>query len=279
MTTYDQAEALRSLMAQRPEPTEGPRRRHARARVIAVASGKGGVGKTNVVVNLAIALSQRGQRTLIYDADLGLANVDVLLGLTAIGGTDRIAAAALPAREALVEGPAGVLILPGSRGLPFLADAPDPVCGRLTAAVAELSRLADVILVDTAAGVSRQVVEFLAAAGEALVVTVPEPTALADAYALVKVAAAQHRMPFHLLVNQAESALEAETTGRRLADTARRFLGVEVDLWGYLPHDASVPAAVRVRVPFLLSHPDSAVAYAVRGLADQICPRASRKVG
>ncbi len=263
----DQAAGLRRLVSR--DGAAWPRRQ--RALRLAVASGKGGVGKTNLAVNLAIAFAQRGRRVLVYDADLGLANVDVLMGLTPRRRLDQVVAEGLAWREAVVEGPAGVLVVPGAAGVPLLADAGGGLRRRLTASLAALEELADLLIIDTAAGIGQNVVEFLGEAGEALVVTTPEPTGLADAYALIKVtAAAEPQVAFSLVINQAEGEAEAAAAGRRIVETSRRFLGSEVAYLGYLPRDASVVEAVKRKVPLLLAYPGAAASQAIVRLADQL---------
>lgn len=244
---------------------------HQKVARLAVASGKGGVGKTNLVVNLAIAFAQRGRRVLVYDADLGLANVDVLMGLAPRRRLDQVVAEGLDWREAIVEGLAGVLVVPGASGVPMLADAGGGLRRRLTASLAALEGLADTLIVDTAAGIGQTVVEFLAEAGEALVVTTPEPTGLADAYALIKVTyAAAPQVAFSLVINQAEGEAEAVAAGQRIVETSRRYLGCEVTYLGYVPRDISVVDAVKRKVPLLLAYPGAAASRAIVSLAERL---------
>src|SRR3954447_16522594 len=172
----DQAAQLRSLVRQR-----------RRASVIAVTSGKGGVGKSNVAVNLAIQLSKAGKRVVLLDADLGLANVDVLCNVDLTTNLSHVIARKKELREVMVDAPGGFRLIGGASGLARMADLADADRQRLVEALAELEQTADVILIDTGAGISPNVLTFTRAADHVLVVTTPEPTAITDAYAVIKV--------------------------------------------------------------------------------------------
>ena len=255
----DQAASLRE-MARNGRWRAGPARPATGARVIAVSSGKGGVGKTNVVANLGITWARAGRRVVILDADLGLANVDVVMGVQPqltladfLAGNKRL-------DEILLTGPEGVRILPGASGLEELANLDALSRERLIRALGTLDRFADVILIDTAAGIGANVSSFALAAREGLVVTTPEPTAFTDAYALIKViAGASPDTVFKLVVNQAENGREAEEVSRKVMAVARHFLHVQVEDYGYLPVDSCVAQAVRRQVPAVVAYPRSAI--------------------
>src|SRR5215470_2901597 len=199
-------------------------------RVIAIASGKGGVGKTNVTANLAVTLARRGKRVWVLDADLGLANLDVVYGVTpkrtlldVVRGGHRLA-------DIVVEGPAGVRLVPAASGVAELTALTAAEQLAVLEGVDALEGALDVLLIDVAAGISSNVLYFAAAATETLVVVTPEPTAIADAYALVKVLAGRWgRCEFPVVVNMATSARDAADAFGRLARVAGQFLPVRLE--------------------------------------------------
>ncbi len=248
-------------------PAAGPR-------VIAVASGKGGVGKTNLTANLAVTLGGRGLRVCVLDADLGLANVDVLFGLSPTRSLRDVVRGDAELGDVLVDGPAGIRIIPASSGFEELTRLAPAEQLRILDAVDGLERDVDVLLVDTGAGISSNVLYFAAAAAETLVVITPEPTALTDAYALVKVLAAKHgRTDFLVAVNMAAGAADAEAAFRRLARVAERFLRVRLEYQGYVPFDDAMAKAVRRQEPLVLGAPQSPASLAVGALADRLVAR------
>jgi flagellar biosynthesis protein FlhG len=213
--------------------------------VISVASGKGGVGKTNVVANLGLALAREGKKVLVLDADLGLANLDVLLGLVpqwtiehVLNGTKRLG-------EILLEGPGGIKILPASSGLPQLTALSEAQLLVLQDEIERLTQAYDVLLIDTAAGISSNVTFFASAAHEIIVVVSPEPTSLTDAYALMKVLSRRHReQRFRVLVNMVKHQREAIQVFRKLDRAAERFLHLSLDAIGFIPQDDYLPLSV-----------------------------------
>lgn len=278
---------------------ELPSDRHPgpRAKVVTVSSGKGGVGKTNTCVNLAIALTQAGRRTTLLDADLGMANADVLCGLSPtrrlehyIGVTDLAPAgrprnpadAAALARRSMrdlaVDAPGGFRLIPGAVGVARMASLAGRERARLLAGLIDLERDSDILLVDTGAGLGREVISFVHVSDVALIVATPEPTSIADAYALIKCAVRSepddeqaHRLRTHpatpptlaLIVNEAADAREAAAVHARIAGVCERFLKIRIPLLGWVSQDPSVAAAVRRRTPVLL---DSAKCPASRDL-------------
>src|SRR5205823_7435333 len=218
VTLLDQATNLRSLVLQRP-----------RASVIAVTSGKGGVGKSNVAVNLAVQLASAGKSVVLLDADLGLANADVLCNIDLPFNLAHVIARKKELREVMVKGPGGFKLIGGASGLARMADLSDDDRQRLVAALAELELQADVILIDTGAGISPNVLSFTRAADHVLVVTTPEPTAITDAYAVVKVISRETgERRISLLVNQVRTSAEAKVVYGRIAQVAKQFLSVSV---------------------------------------------------
>jgi flagellar biosynthesis protein FlhG len=239
-------------------------------RTITVASGKGGVGKTNVVANLAIALRKMGKEVLILDADLGLSNVDILLHLAPRYNIQHVLQGEKRLRDVIVEGPCGIKVLPASSGVQELTRLDEFQRMRLLEEFDAYDEDIDVLLIDTSAGISENVAFFCIASQEIIVVTSPEPTALTDAYALIKVLFTRYQeKEFRILVNSARSAADAMDVYRKLSVAADRFLNVSLDYLGYLPFDKSVSDAVRAQKPFLEMSPRGAASLALNELASR----------
>jgi flagellar biosynthesis protein FlhG len=257
MTLIDQATQLRRLA-----------RQNSRANVIAVTSGKGGVGKSNIAVNLAIKLASAGKEVVLMDADLGLANADVLCNIDLPSNLSHVIARRKELAEVMVDAPGGFKLIGGASGLARMADLSDYDRQRLVSALADLESRTDVILIDTGAGISPNVLSFTRCADEVLVVTTPEPTAITDAYAVVKVISREEPdRQISLLVNQAQVPEEGRLVYERIAKVAKQFLSVHVMDAGYVPSDPEVPAAVRRRTPFILASPRCPAAQAINQLA------------
>jgi flagellar biosynthesis protein FlhG len=243
-------------------------------RVVAVASGKGGVGKTSLVANLAVMLAKRGLRVCVLDADLGLANLDVVLGLTPARSLLHVVRGEARLDDVIVEGPCGIRVVPAASGFLELT-ALDP--GQQLGLLAEIDALEDsldVLLVDVGAGITPQVLFFAAAAAETLVVLTPEPTALTDAYALIKLLATRHgRQEFIVVVNMAVSVADAEAAFRRLQRVTERFLRVRLEYEGFVPADDAVSRAVRRQQPVVLEAPGSPASMAIGRLAQRLAAR------
>jgi flagellar biosynthesis protein FlhG len=243
-------------------------------RIVAVASGKGGVGKTNVAANLAVALARLGQRVCVLDADLGLANLDVLLGLSPEASLLHVLRGERRLVDVMVEGPEGIRIIPAASGFQEMTALGAEERLRLIEEVDALDGTMDVLLIDTAAGISANVLYFAAAAAEVLLVITPEPTSLTDAYALVKVLSAQYgRSEFLVAVNMAAGAADAEAAFKRLARVSERFLRVRLEYQGYVPYDDAVSRAVRTQLPVVLSAPRTPASLALIELARRLGAR------
>jgi flagellar biosynthesis protein FlhG len=256
---FDQAQGLRGMHASRP------------VQVIAVTGGKGGVGKTNVSVNLGVALAQRGRRVMLLDADLGLANVDVLLGLKPRFTLEHVLAGERELDEIIIEGPAGLRIVPAASGVAGMADLPPAVYGGLIHAFGQLAVDLDVLLVDTAAGVSEAVMSFARAAQEVLVVVCDEPASLADAYALIKLLSTRHGVSrFRVLSNMVRRARDGRDLFAKLLAVCDQYLDVVLEFAGTVPFDDYLRKAVQRREPVVEAYPRSPVAYALRQLAAQV---------
>lgn len=250
---------------------DAPRRAH----VIAVASGKGGVGKTNVAVNLAVVLARLGRRVALVDVDMGLANADVLCGVKApFNLTHLLGRNRRKLREIAVDAPGGFKLIPGANGIGEMADLPAEAVDRLIEQLTQLESRCDFVILDTSAGINSAVIAFAAMADTVLVVTTPEPTAITDAYGLVK--SVLKRSPLanlYLLVNQVDREVQGKEVHQRLAMVTRRFLQREVGFAGSIPFDRTVGAAVRRRVPFCLSAPGGRAALAMEHLGAAVVRR------
>lgn len=238
-------------------------------RVISVTSGKGGVGKSNITTNLAYSLAREGLKVLVLDADLNLANVDILLGLTPKYNLHHVFTGEKSLREVLIEGPAGIKILPASSGIMELADLNENQRLYFLAEMEALETEIDLMLIDTAAGINNNVIYFNLAARERLVILTPEPTSLTDAYALIKVLSSRHDIKrYRFLVNQARSEKEALAVYKKLSMVTDRFLGaLSLDYLGYIPYDSKLPQAVRSQRLVCDLFPDSPAARTFSRLA------------
>ncbi|HPT91461.1 MAG TPA: MinD/ParA family protein [Acetivibrio sp.] len=259
----DQAEKLRQIINNLKE-------RHAAgqenilstgektAKVITVTSGKGGVGKTNVTVNLAIALSEMGKRVAILDADFGLANIDVMLGIIPKLTLVDVIYNNRSILEVLTDGPKNIKFISGGSGVEDLVKLDDEQLERFISNISLLDKLADIVLIDTGAGLSESVMSFVMAANEVILVTTPEPTSITDAYALIKVVSHRDRSKnIRVVVNRAESANEASDILNKLSFVTGKFLTIDLHPLGFIPHDEQVIKAVKMQQPFILSYPKS----------------------
>lgn len=241
------------------------------ARAIAVSSGKGGVGKSNIAVNLAIALSQMNLKVCLLDADLGTANADVLCNLSPRQTLEHVVNGQCRLWEAMQLAPGGFRLIPGASGVANLADLGAAPRRALLQQLAALERVADVIVIDTGAGINTNVVTFAAAAHTTLVVTTPEPTAVTDAYAMIKTLFGRApQANVELVVNMSVNETEAEGVFLRMDRVSRTFLNRTLTYAGRLPHDRAVMDAVRQRVPFVLLSPESPVTTSLRRLSRRL---------
>lgn len=246
--------------------------RKPKVRVIAVTSGKGGVGKTNISANLAYSLAQKKKRALVFDADTGLANIDLLLGLTPKYNLYHVLAGEKRIEEILVQGPGGLMVLPSASGILEMVDL---TSGQKMTLLTELNTLRDSLdymLIDTAAGVTGNVMYFNAAAREIIVVVSPEPTSLTDAYALIKLLFRHHaKKRFRVLVNMVKTATEAKEVYSRLSEATDHFLNVSVEYLGYILWDDNLPKAVKKQVALMELYPQSPASRCIARLADKLC--------
>lgn len=242
----------------------------APARVIAVASGKGGVGKTNVSVNLAYSLARSGLLTLLFDADLGMANVDVLLGLQPQRDLTDVIEGRCALDDILLQATEGLMVIPAASGVARLANLSELEHATLVQAFSALPFAPEAMILDTAAGISDSVCYFCAAADDVVVVVCNEPASLTDGYALMKVLTQRGVTRFQLLVNRTSMRGEADRIHRRLSDAARRFLNAHVSLLGSIPDDGFLRRAVQRRQAVVDAFPGSPSAGAFRDLVRRI---------
>ena len=241
-------------------------------RVIAVTSGKGGVGKTNIAVNLAYHLSTMKQRALVLDADTGLANVDLILGLTPKYNLYHVLKGERSIAETVVQGPGGIMILPASSGILEMADLSRGQKLTLLDELRGLNEGLDFLLIDTAAGIAGNVMFFNAAAKEIIVVVSSEPTSLTDAYALIKILYQRHaKKRFRLLVNMVKSPAEAKEVYQRLSQATDHFLNLTIEYLGYVLFDEKLPAAVRQQKAMAVLYPQSSASRCLKTIAEKIC--------
>lgn len=233
-------------------------------KTLAVTSGKGGVGKTNVAINLGLALVSRGKRVLLFDADLGLANVDILFGLSAPHTLFDVVDGGKTVHEILVEVQKGLKVLPSSSGILKMERLSHAALNNLSRQLASLSDEFDVLLLDTGAGLTESVLFFATSAQEVLIVTTPDPTAITDAYAMVKVL--ESKKPgasISILVNFVTGQREGREVFDRLAQVTQRFLGRSVQYAGSVPRDSRLVQAVRMRKPVWLHDPGASASRAI----------------
>jgi flagellar biosynthesis protein FlhG len=270
----DQAEKLRQFMGT-IQPSSGlalPSLTSSDARVIAVTSGKGGVGKTNVSVNLALLFAQKGKKVLLVDADMGLANVDILFGIIPQHTLLNVLNGQKTLPQIIIEGPLGVrLVASGSGGVQELADMNETQRNKFLQALSDMQHDSDIILIDTGAGLHRNVLAFVLAADEILIVTTPEPTALMDAYGMIKITQREKQNPIiRILINMATNQAEADEAGKKLVVLSKRFLNLEVNYIGFVPRDSGMIKAVKEQKPIVLTNPLNPSAVSLMKLADSL---------
>lgn len=254
--------------ARLPETSEGRKA----TRIIAVSSGKGGVGKTNIAINLALAYAQAGKKVIVMDADLGLANVNVVLGVIPRYNLYHLIRKQKSLSEILVDTSYGIKIIAGASGFSKIANLTEDERRDFISELAALSN-ADVLIIDCAAGVSNNVISFIAAADDALIVTTPEPTAITDAYGIIKIIATEIEnldLGLKLIVNRVKSVVEGKRVAERVINIAGQFLNLKVDYLGFVFDDPVVHAAVVRQKPFLILEPKSRASLCIRHLLGRL---------
>ncbi|MGI9210983.1 MAG: MinD/ParA family protein [Methylococcaceae bacterium] len=251
-------------------------------RVLAIASGKGGVGKTNVAVNLGISLSEMGRRVVLMDADLGLANVDILLGLHPKFNLSHVLNGERNLSEIMVEGPSGLRIVPASSGLQHMSDLSNSEQAAVIRAFSEIDSDTDVLLVDTAAGISSSVVNFARACQEVVLIVCDEPTSITDAYAFIKLLNRDYGVyRFQILTNMVQDARQGQALFYKLNKVTDHYLDVTLNHLGIIPFDEFLRKAVQRQSPVTLSYPQSKSSQAFRQLSKRVInlPIAERSSG
>ena len=240
-------------------------------KIVAVTSGKGGVGKTNVVANLSVCLSELGRKVVVLDADFGLANLDVLLGLTPRYHLGHVLFGNKSLTEIMVQGPKGIKIIPASSGLQRMSELTLAQRNHLIESFANLDSDTDFFIIDTAAGISRNVIHFLLSAQEVIVVSAPEPTAIVDAYAVIKIILAEDpQKRIQVLINSVERSEDGQEVFCQINSVVKRFLNREVDYLGHIERDPRVPQAVRSQMLVTHRFPNTAASRSFRNLARRI---------
>ncbi|GHV09205.1 ATPase [Clostridia bacterium] len=274
----DQATALRHIVKnikqqRNRDPNSG-------ARIVTVTSGKGGVGKTNFTVNFAIALAKKGLRVLIVDADFGLANVDVVMGITPNKDLSWVVNNHGEIRDVITEGPNGVRFISGGSGVFDLLNLSDNQLAAVVEKLFAIEDIADVILFDTGAGISGNILRLIESSHEVIIITTPEPPAIMDAYALVKsIVAGTADARLRLVVNRADSVDDAEDALGKFSAVVNLYLKTRLEVLGYVLNDPLVGKAVRVQTPFMLSHPKSIPSRNVDGIAWKFLGIAPERTG
>ena len=277
---YDQATRLRMIAdaqegqgwrkaSQRPDMLQKTSIPYP-VRTIAITSGKGGVGKTNIAANLGLAIAARNKRVGIIDADLGLANIDVILKLTPKYTIEHVISGQKSLKEIFVKGPAGLTIVPAGSGKLSLANLSDLDRDRLIKELVKHTSEFDIMFIDTAAGISNNVMDFALTAQEVLVITTPEPTAITDAYGIIKAISQQKSANIGIIVNMVDSPGQARDVAERIIVAARRHINTNAHFLGHVMRDASVSNAIFAQAPLVFEYPESDAALCINVLASKI---------
>src|SRR6056297_3224585 len=230
------------------------------SRIIAVASGKGGVGKSTLTVNLALALRDLKKDVFLIDSDIGMANIDVLLGLNSKYDLNHVLEGICTLKQAVETGPYGLNVLSGISGLDDVLNVSNDNIKHLLTGVSEIEKEYDVILLDTGAGASQSVINFTTAADEILLVLTPEPTSIMDSYSLIKLlSSSNYQGKLHLVVNRVNSNQEADKIIDRFINTARKYLNLDIDLLGIIPDETIIQESIKKQQPVFKLYPESEV--------------------
>lgn len=265
----DQAEQLRNIIK------SNQIKQKTTARVLTVTSGKGGVGKSNIAINLGIRFMQMGLKVILFDADFGLANIEVMFGAIPKYNLKDVIEGRKKLNEILTEGPDGIRFISGGSGVEGLANLSRIQLSNLLRGMSELDEMADIIIVDTGAGISDSVLEFVASAGEVLLVTTPEPTSLTDSYSLLKALCnysgfSKENTEIKVIANKVSSIVEGKNLHTKLNMVTEKFLDLSVGFLGAIPTDDHVTKAVMKQSPLSISYPNAKSAKAIERLANEL---------
>ncbi len=273
----DQAKVLRGMMEKRQpgiiEPGDTRKDKSTRCRTIAFCSGKGGVGKSVVSLNLALALAQSGASVCLMDVNLALGNIDLLCRLNGYWNLSHVVTGARSLKEIQLQGPLGINVVTGASGLTDLADCSEAVRNDVLQQMQELEAAHDYLILDNGTGIHRSIRQFVTSADDVLIVTTPEPTAIADAYATIKSLSTIDSLEIQTLVNQCTSATQGDQVFQQLKKTTELFLHTGLIQAGQVPHDVNVVQSIYDRDPVILSNPNAPAAKAIYQLAQHLIDR------
>lgn len=272
----DQAENLRNIIKLQNQ------RQVSNARVIAVTSGKGGVGKSSTSINLALQFRKKGKRVIILDADFGLANIEVMFGVIPQYNLGDLMFKGKELKEIITEGPNGVGFISGGSGIAKLVNLDKEQVKRLVNKLSELDEMADVIIIDTGAGISASVMEFLTASPETILVTTPEPTSITDSYALLKALSMNEdynmrENRIRMLANKVSGETEGRGLYEKLNVVVSKFLDIRMEYLGEIPYDGNINRAVMKQKPVSLMYPNSAAARKYESIVELLESNAERE--
>ena len=258
----DQAQKLRKIVSRRTSEKDNF------SRVITVTSGKGGVGKTNFAVNFALSLAEKGLRVLIIDADFGLSNVDVILGATPAYDLSCVITKSMDIKDVLADGPAGIKFLAGGSGVYDLINLPKSQLVHFVNSILKLEDIADIIIFDTGAGISENIIHLVHSSDDVILVITTEPTSLIDSYAVLKsIDNSVYDLNLKLVVNKVKNEKEGLETAENFSRVVKNFLNYDLESLGYIFSDEVVPKSVRDQVPFILKYPRSVAAKNISDIA------------
>lgn len=265
----DQASNLREIVKERE--VTGKEKTGLTARIITVTSGKGGVGKTSLTVNIAASIARQGKKVLVIDADLGLSNVEIMLGVTPSYTIKDLIKNNKEIDDILIKGPFNIDFISGGNGFLELTELSDVEREEILVKLKKIDELYDIILIDTGAGISKNVITFLTVADEILVITTSEPTALTDAYSIIKIVKEKKENPnISIIVNRVKDTIEYKEASSILLNTAKRFLGLNLTSLGFILEDKVVKDAVFKKTPFVIYYPDSKAALCIKYILGKI---------
>lgn len=265
----DQASNLREIVKEREVVNK--EKTNLNARIITVTSGKGGVGKTSLTVNIAASIARQGKKVLVIDADLGLSNVEIMLGVTPSYTIKDLIKNNKDIDDILIKGPFNIDFISGGNGFLELTELSDVEREEILVKLKKIDELYDIILIDTGAGISKNVITFLTVADEILVITTSEPTALTDAYSIIKIVKEKKENPnISIIVNRVKDTIEYKEASSILVSTAKRFLNLNLTSLGFILEDKVVKDAVFKKTPFVIYYPDSKAALCIKYILGKI---------